>query len=281
MKGGTETVRIAMWSGPRNVSTALMRAWENRPDAVVTDEPFYGYYLRRTGADHPGRDEIIRAMPTDWREIVEQITGPPPDERPVWYQKHMTHHILPEIGHAWLGRLHNCFLIRDPRDVVASYERVRETATPEDLGYPQQAGIFDAVMRERGDPPARAGFGGRAGRSGEGSEGPLHGPPTALPGRDVELARRPAEHGRRLGQALVRQRGSLDRLRTSEGIPPQAVRRAGRTGRNVPTLLRNPQTIPNRCGLSVRISRVRSGPGSASVSQSSRQRARYQVSESV
>ena len=153
MKGGTETVRIAMWSGPRNVSTALMRAWENRPDAVVTDEPFYGYYLRRTGADHPGRDEIIRAMPTDWREIVEQITGPPPDERPVWYQKHMTHHILPEIGHAWLGRLHNCFLIRDPRDVVASYERVRETATPEDLGYPQQAGIFDAVMRERGDPP--------------------------------------------------------------------------------------------------------------------------------
>ena len=96
MKRGTETVRIAMWSGPRNVSTALMRAWENRPDAVVTDEPFYGYYLRRTRADHPGRDEIIRAMSTDWREIVEQITGPPPDERPVWYQKHMTHHIFPK-----------------------------------------------------------------------------------------------------------------------------------------------------------------------------------------
>ena len=147
------TIRIAMWSGPRNISTALMRAWENRRDVTVTDEPFYGYYLRMTGADHPGRDDIIASMPTDWREIVEWITGPVPEGHPVWYQKHMTHHILPEVGRDWFGELNNCFLIRDPGEVVASYERVRQNAIAEDLGYPQQAEIFDAVMSERGSAP--------------------------------------------------------------------------------------------------------------------------------
>lgn len=148
-----ETVRVAMWSGPRNISTALMRAWENRPDTEVSDEPFFGYYLHRTGVDHPGRDEVIRAMRTDWREIVDHVTGPPPDGRPVWYQKHMAHHILPEVDLArCLGRLRNCFLIRDPREVVASYERVR-SATPEDLGYARQVELFHAVARHQGAPP--------------------------------------------------------------------------------------------------------------------------------
>ena len=153
MNAHTEPVRIAMWSGPRNISTALMRAWENRPDTTVTDEPFYGYYLLETGADHPGRDEIIASMSTNWPEIVDWITGPAPEDRPVWYQKHMTHHILPETSRDWIGALHNCFLIRDPQEVVASYERVREKATPEDLGYPQLAETFEAVRRETGRTP--------------------------------------------------------------------------------------------------------------------------------
>lgn len=146
-------VRIAMWSGPRNISTALMRSWENRPDTAVIDEPFYGYYLNATGTDHPGRGEIIASMPDDWPEVVTQITGPVPEGRTVWYQKHMTHHILPEVGRGWLTAFRNCFLIRDPHEVVASYERVRPNATAEDLGYPQQAEIFEAVMKERGSSP--------------------------------------------------------------------------------------------------------------------------------
>ena len=149
----TKPVRIAMWSGPRNISTALMRAWENRPDTAVTDEPFYGAYLIESGANHPGRDEIIASMPTDWREIVDEITGPAPRGRAVWYQKHMTHHILPGMGREWLSRMKNCFLIRDPREVVASYERVRTNATAEDLGYPQQAEIFNAVRSDLGRAP--------------------------------------------------------------------------------------------------------------------------------
>ena len=148
MNSTGDPVRIAMWSGPRNISTAMMRAWETRTDTTVSDEPFYGYYLERTGADHPGRDEIIASMATDWRQIVREITGPVPGGRTVWYQKHMTHHILPEVEKDWLHHLRNCFLIRDPHEVVVSYERVRPNATAEDLGYPQQAEIFAAVRRE-------------------------------------------------------------------------------------------------------------------------------------
>jgi Sulfotransferase domain len=146
-------VRIAMWSGPRNISTALMRAFENRPDTVVTDEPLYGHYLRATGLDHPGRDEVIAAQPGDWREVVAALTGPVPEGKAVWYQKHMTHHLLPQIGRDWLAQLCNCFLIRDPRAVLASYVKTRAAPTLEDLGLPQQAEIFAQVRAHRGQVP--------------------------------------------------------------------------------------------------------------------------------
>src|SRR5215469_15246830 len=104
--GQKAAVRIAMWSGPRTVSTALMRSFENRSDTVVVDEPLYGYYLARTRIDHPGRDEIIVAMPTDWRSILGSLTsGSLPDGVSVHYQKHMTHHLLPEIDRAALTGL--------------------------------------------------------------------------------------------------------------------------------------------------------------------------------
>ena len=85
---------IAMWSGPRNISTALMRSWENREDTAVSDEPFYGAYLKETGLDHPGRDEIVEAMESDGEKVVKYITGPIPDSKVIWYQKHMAHHML-------------------------------------------------------------------------------------------------------------------------------------------------------------------------------------------
>ncbi len=146
-------LRIAMWSGPRNISTAMMRAWENRPDTAVIDEPFYAHYLATTGSDHPGRDEIVSAYETDWRRVVDQLTGPVPGGKPVFYQKHMTHHMLPGMDEDWLAGLANVFLIRDPRAVIASYARKRGTATAEDIGIERQRALFETVHRLTGKTP--------------------------------------------------------------------------------------------------------------------------------
>lgn len=147
------TLRIAMWSGPRNISTAMMRAWGNRPDTAVVDEPFYACYLAAIDADHPGRDEVIASQPTDWREVAAALTGPAPGGAEIFYQKHMTHHMLPEFGREWLERVSNCFLIRSPAEVVASYAETRNAPVLEDLGFLQQGEIFDQVADRLGRPP--------------------------------------------------------------------------------------------------------------------------------
>lgn len=133
-----------MWSGPRTVSTALMRAWENRPDTLVVDEPLYAFYLLETGIDHPGRDEIIASQPTDWRTVLRNLAaGPLPPGITVYYQKHMTHHLLPQVDRAALRPLRHAFLIREPRSLLASYAKVRSAPTLDDLGLRQQAEIFE------------------------------------------------------------------------------------------------------------------------------------------
>jgi hypothetical protein len=122
-----------------------MRSFENRPDTVVVDEPLYGYYLTHTSVEHPGREEIIASMPTDWREVLGQLAeAPMADGVSVYYQKHMTHHLLPEIDRTALGGLTHAFLIRDPRQLLASYARVRSQPVLADLGLEQQAEIFRA-----------------------------------------------------------------------------------------------------------------------------------------
>jgi len=142
--GPAGPVRIAMWSGPRTVSTALMRSWENRPDTAVVDEPLYAFYLDRTGIDHPAREQVIASQPTSWRAVIGELTaGPPPPGVTVCYAKHMTHHLLPEVDRDALAPLRHAFLIRDPRELLASYARVRATPTLDDLGLWQQAEIFD------------------------------------------------------------------------------------------------------------------------------------------
>ena len=138
-----DPVRIAMWSGPRTLSTATMRAWENRADTVVVDEPFYAYYLAATGIDHPGRDAILVSQPTDWRTVVRDLTsGDLPDGVTIAYQKHMTHHVLPEIDLDAFAGLRHAFLVRDPRRLLASYARVREQPTLADLGLEQQLALY-------------------------------------------------------------------------------------------------------------------------------------------
>jgi Sulfotransferase domain len=150
----TVSIRIAMWSGPRNISTAMMRAWGNRDDTIVIDEPFYAYYLRATGIEHPGADEVIATGETDWREVVAHLTGPIANSERIFFQKQMTHHLLPEINREWLGAVTNCFLIRDPREVISSYIKKREDPALEDLGFVQQAEIFDFVRtRTNAVPP--------------------------------------------------------------------------------------------------------------------------------
>lgn len=146
-------VRIAMWSGPRNISTAMLRSFGNRPDCFVTDEPLYAYYLATSGAPHPMRDEVIASQSSDWREVVDWLTGPVPGARPVWYQKHMTHHLLDEVGRAWMDDVTNCFLIREPRAVLASYAMKRDRVELADVGIEQQAAIFDEVVARQGTVP--------------------------------------------------------------------------------------------------------------------------------
>lgn len=137
-------VRVAMWSGPRNVSTALMRSFGSRGDTLVVDEPLYAHYLDVTGLDHPAREKVLASQPRRWDDAVAGLIGPLPDRVAVHYQKHMAHHLLPEVGRDWLGKVRNAYLIRDPAAVVASYAKVRGEPTLDDLGYERQAEIFRA-----------------------------------------------------------------------------------------------------------------------------------------
>ncbi len=154
---GAPTLRVAMWSGPRNISTALLRAWENRPDTFVCDEPLYAHYLRETGAPHPGVGEILLHHESDWRTVVRGLTEPgpygPDRDRRIYYQKHMAHHLLPAIERGWLAHLEHGFLIRDPREMLLSLQQVTPRPRLEDTGLPQQVELFHHVERTTGRRP--------------------------------------------------------------------------------------------------------------------------------
>ena len=146
-------LRVAMWSGPRNISTAMLRAWENRQDTVVVDEPLYAHYLLKTGVAHPGREAVMASQPMDWRVVTEMLTGTIPDGKPVWYQKHMTQHVLADMPLEWLDGLTNCFLIRRPEEVVASFTIQRPDAAAWELGFEQQSRIFEHACQRLGAAP--------------------------------------------------------------------------------------------------------------------------------
>ncbi len=146
-------MHIAMWSGPRNLSTALMYAFAARGDCAVIDEPFYGPYLAATGLDHPMRDEVIASQPADPEKIAVHLAGPPPGGQAHFYQKHMTLHMLPGFPRGWMRACENVFLIRHPARVVASYAAKREEPTLADLGFLQQKALFDEVAAWSGRLP--------------------------------------------------------------------------------------------------------------------------------
>jgi hypothetical protein len=146
-------LRIAMWSGPRNISTAMMRSFGARADTAVVDEPFYGAYLAHTGLVHPMREEVIASQPSDWRDVVKGLLGPVPADKPVCYQKHMTHHMVPAFGREWLAQVRNAFLIRDPAAVLASYVAKRGEVTLADIGIVQQRELLEQEADRLGRAP--------------------------------------------------------------------------------------------------------------------------------
>lgn len=154
-KGGIvgNEIRIAMWSGPRNISTAMMRSWASRSDCFVCDEPLYAHYLQETGLPHPGADETKRCHETDWRRVVSWLTGPIPEGASVFYQKQMAHHLVDEIKRDWLDRVTNCFLIREPAEMLTSLIEFIPEPTKFDTGLPQQVEILERVATKMGEIP--------------------------------------------------------------------------------------------------------------------------------
>jgi hypothetical protein len=142
---------LAMWSGPRNISTAMMYSFANRGDCEAWDEPFYGFSLKTKGNDHPMREEIIAAMETDWDRLVTKCTTP--SAKPLLYQKHMTHHMLDGYDRSFIRTLTNAFLIRDPARVLASYTQKWAEVDLRAIGFIEQAEIFDMVAQQVGHAP--------------------------------------------------------------------------------------------------------------------------------
>lgn len=142
-----------MWSGPRNISTAMMRSFGARPDTAVVDEPFYAAYLATTGIIHPMNAEVLASQPNDWRDVVKSLLGPVPGNSTVYYQKHMTHHMVESFGRDWISAVRNAFLIRDPAAVLASYIQKRGAVTLADIGIVQQHELFDREADRLGTAP--------------------------------------------------------------------------------------------------------------------------------
>ncbi|MBD3775441.1 MAG: HAD family hydrolase [Rhodobacteraceae bacterium] len=147
------TIRIAMWSGPRNLSTAMMRSFSARSDCYVSDEPFYGAYLRETGDPQPMAEEVIASMECDWGSVARALAGPCPGGTPIWYQKHMSHHMEGPVSIADFPQMRHAFLIRDPRRVAASYANKRTRIRAEHLGTARQREYFEIVADRLGHAP--------------------------------------------------------------------------------------------------------------------------------
>jgi len=146
-------IRIAMWSGPRNISTAMMRSFGARADTAVVDEPFYAAYLARSGVVHPMQEAVLASQPNDWRDVAKALLDLVPEGKAIFYQKHMTHHMLPEFGRDWMAHVRSAFLIRDPAAVLASYVQKRDAVTLDDIGIVQQHELFDREADRIGRAP--------------------------------------------------------------------------------------------------------------------------------
>ena len=138
---------VACWSGPRNISTALMRSWSSRKDTFVTDEPFYAYYLKETKLKHPQYEEVINNYPSNYDEVVNYLINKIPKDKKIWYQKHMAHHMLDLSNINWVNNCENCILLRHPKEVISSYTKKNKLNSADELGYPQQYEIIKYLKK--------------------------------------------------------------------------------------------------------------------------------------
>ena len=145
-------MKIAMWSGPRNLSTAMMYSFGARSDCAITDEPFYASYLKLTGTEHPMREEVLASQSQDPQEVANHLISANPGGSPYWYQKHMAHHMVPGVPRDWMREVCNVFLIRHPARVIASYVAKREAVTLDDIGFRQQVDLYHDVKSRGGRP---------------------------------------------------------------------------------------------------------------------------------
>jgi hypothetical protein len=146
--------RLAMWSGPRNLSSAMMRAWENRADTCVVDEPFYAAFLSSSSVRHPMQEQVIASQPTSTLEVIRKnLQNDLSGGHTIQFQKHMTQHIIGEVDEVWFKSIKHAFLIRHPAEVVASYSAKRESVTSMDIGFFQQKKLYDLAIGHGFKPP--------------------------------------------------------------------------------------------------------------------------------
>ena len=138
---------VACWSGPRNISTALMRSWSSRKDTFVSDEPLYAYYLKETPNNHPMREEIINYYETDYEKVITYLLDKIPDQKTIWYQKHMAHHLINIKNIDWIIKCENCILLRHPKEVISSFTLKNNLQNVKELGYPQQFEIVQFLQK--------------------------------------------------------------------------------------------------------------------------------------
>ena len=136
-------MKIAVWSGPRNFSTAMMYAFGNRADFTAMDEPFYAPYLAKSGLDHPMTAEILATHEVDPEKVALTCANEGP--KPHKYMKHMPHHMLDGFSLGWTKDCVNIHLIRHPARVIASYAAKRENPTLDDIGFHQQAALYGRI----------------------------------------------------------------------------------------------------------------------------------------
>ncbi|HIA07357.1 MAG TPA: sulfotransferase family protein [Flavobacteriales bacterium] len=145
----SEVKKIALWSGPRNISTALMYSFANRSDTAVVDEPLFGYFLKHTGVWRPSRKEVLATMETNAINIMDTLLNPPTD-MPVYFMKHMANHLI-DLNLDFLANFENVLLIRDPKDMLLSYSKNVKEPTLLDTAYKMQVDLLD-FFTERGMP---------------------------------------------------------------------------------------------------------------------------------
>lgn len=148
-----QPLRLAVWSGPRNISTALMRSWGSRPDTIVVDEPFYAHYLMKVDTNHPGRDEVIAHHETDVNKVIASLLAPLPDGKTIFYQKHMNKHTLPGMDMSWTEQVTNCFLIREPKEMITSFIKVVPNLSLDEFGLLEQVELFKHLRQTTGENP--------------------------------------------------------------------------------------------------------------------------------